>query len=248
MTYAEVIGISAEGQIPTSDTGSLTEFLGGLPDGEVYDPGLTDTFLLSDETTYFAAKEVNFGDILIVVRAMHNEAERHCRLDCKEFASFVMEAAMMTRRRDCKDEMEFRDFCAELNHEFGIVLEQYLGVYEPDRRPHGRDKIRDFTNYDDEMKAQLSYDAALELARKNSYFPLRRVKYLDVCVVLEAMQKQAVIKGMNARRFARDAYGAALNVVQRKEPYAQAFRAFCAEQKRKLRDHLDAYLIAHTRR
>merc|ERR1711976_274010 len=143
--------------------------------------------------------------------------------------------------------MEFRDFCAEQNHEFDIVLEQYLGVYEPDRRPHGRDKIRDFINYDEETRAQLCYDAALELARKNSYFPLRRVKYLDVCVVLEAMQKQAVIKGMNARRFARDAYGAALNVVLRKEPDAHAFRAFCAEQKGKLRDHLDAFLIARSK-
>ena len=145
MTYAEVIGWEPPKK------GSFSEFLGGSPEGVLYDPGLTDTFDLADHTTYFADKEVNYGDILIVVRAMHNEAEKHCRLDCKEFASFVMEAAMMTRRRDCKDEMEFRDFCAEQSHEFDIVLEQYLGVYEPDRRPHGRDKIRDFINYDDEM-------------------------------------------------------------------------------------------------
>ena len=240
MTYAEVIGWKPP------EKGSLSEFIGGAPNGVLYDPGLTDTFDLADKTTYFADKEVNYGDILIVVRAMHDEAEKHSRLDPKEFASFVMQATMMTRRRDCKDEMDFRDFCAEQSHEFDIVLEQFLGVYEPDRRPHGRDKIRDFINYDDEMKAQLSYDAALELARKNSYFPLRRVKYLDVCVVLEAMAKEAVVKGMNARRFARDAYGAALNVVQRKETDARAFRAFCAEQKRKLREHLDAYLIARS--
>lgn len=61
MTYAEVIGW--EPPAPP-DKGSLTDFLGGPPAGKVRDYGVSDTIEMSDETTYFAEKEVNAGDIL----------------------------------------------------------------------------------------------------------------------------------------------------------------------------------------
>lgn len=245
MTYAEVIGISAEGQIPTSDTGSLTEFLGSLPNGKVVERGMDDTFMLADETTYFADKEVNFGDVFIVLREMQKEmARRDFKL--AQFTTDVMNIAMMMRRADCTDDIELRDFCAEQSHELDIALEKHLGIYQPDRRPGGRDYIRDFINYDDETRDQFRYKAAMTLAESNRYFPCRPLKYLDLCAVLEAMKAEAVIKGLNARRFVYDIFHAAVLIRSRAEPDAQASRTFCVEEKRKLKDHLDAYLTARS--
>ncbi|WP_160754006.1 hypothetical protein [Qipengyuania algicida] len=245
MTYAEVIGISAEGQIPTSDTGSLTEFLGSLPNGKVVERGMDDTFMLADETTYFADKEINFGDVFIVLREMQKETARR-NLDLEQFTADVMNIAMTFRKHDSADDIEFRDFCAEQSHELDIALEKQLGVYEPDRRPGGRDYIRDFINYDDETRDQFKYGAAMKLAESTRYFPCRPLKYLDLCAVLEAMKAEAVVKGLNARRFAYDIFHAAVLIRSRAEPDPQAFRAFCADEKRKLREHLDAYLIARS--
>ena len=245
MTYAEVIGISAEDQIPTSDTGSLTEFLGSLPNGNVVERGMDDTFMLADETTYFTDKEVNFGDIFIVLREMQKQTAPR-DLDLRQFTSDIMNIAMTLWKHDCKDEMEFRDFCAEQSHELDIALEKHLGIYEPDRRPGGRDYIRDFINYDDETRDQFKYKAAMALAESTRYFPCRPIKYLDLCAVLEAMKAEAVIKGLNARRFAYDIFHAAILIRSRDETDAQTFRGFCTAQKRKLRDHLDAYLTSRS--
>lgn len=237
MTYAEVIGWEPP------EKGSLSDFLGGPPEGVMYDPNhMGVTLDLVDKTTYFADKEVNYGDIMIVVRAMHDEAEKTSDMDCKRFASFVMDAAMMFRRRDCKDEMDFREFCAELSHEINMAKERYFGVYMPDKRPSGRDYVRRWSQLDEDKRAQLTFDEAWALAEKNRYFGYQNVKYLDVCAVLDEMKSQAVVKGMNARRFSSDIYDAALRVVVKKEKDPNAFRVFCSEEQGKLKDHLASYL------
>ncbi len=234
MTYAEVIGWEPPKK------GTLSEFLGGPPQGQVQDYGFSDTIVMADEATYFADKEVNFGDILIVLREMQTEAQKH-GLSLELFVSEVMWLAMNFQRLDAPDEIEFRDFCAQQSHELDIALEKYLGIYEPDRRPTGRDNIGDLKAYPPDYRAQFSYSAAYDMAFNATYFPARCAKRLDLLVVLDAMKSEAVVKGLNARRFADNVYNAAVLLRSRNEKSSDAFRAFYRDEKLKIKEHIARY-------
>jgi len=214
---------------------SITDFLGGTPEDKPEGDDYLRAELLAEDTRYFPDKIINNGDIIILMRAVQKEAARR-GMNVRPFTSHLMFAAMMMKRNVEKNEAKFRAFCRKAKAEIDEELEQYLGIYISPDPPIVESELTP------QQRKQIDFRDTSSLAKKTAFFPIEPIGYMNLCIVLDAMEDEAVAKGIKHDQLPSYLISAALSLRRLYEPEIDIFRKFCKEEKANIDRHLENYL------
>lgn len=214
---------------------SVTEFLGGTPEDKLDDDDYEISEIIANDAQYFPDKTVNNGDVLILMRGIQKEALRK-GMNIRPFSSHLMFASMMMMRSIEKNEAKFRAFCKLVKSEIDEMLEQYLGIYISADPPIVESELTP------QQRAQIDFRDTSALTKETLYFPIKAVRYMDLCIVLSALEKEAITKGIKRNKLPLYLISAALFLRKNYEPEIEVFRKFCKEEKANVDRHLENYL------